>query len=350
MAKGNRRGLMLIIRRSFITGVLVTLALTVLSYDVNAGPAQNIKISHQFPGGTITEGDFRDRLCRKFAEEIEKRSNGALTGTVYPSSSLMKTNAQFSAVRKGALDMSLFPISYAGGEVPELNIGLMPGVVTSYDQGALWKNAEVGKLLSEVLYEKGVIIVCWVWQAGGVAGRSKSIVEPEDSKGLKVRGGSREMDMVLKAAGASVISLPSNEIYQAMQTGALDAAMTSSTSLISFRLEEIAKHLTTGRGKAYWFMLEPLIMSRQVFEKLPKDQQAMIMQVGAELEKFGMEAAKADDQAVGDLYQKRGAQVHDLSAETVKKWQDIARNTSWKDFAEKNETCARLIKLVEKTL
>jgi TRAP-type C4-dicarboxylate transport system substrate-binding protein len=97
-------------------------------------------------------------------------------------------------------------------------------------------------------------------------------------------------------------------------------------------------------------MLEPLIMSRQVFEKLPKDQQAMIMQVGAELEKFGMEAAKADDQAVGDLYQKRGAQVHDLSAETVKKWQDIARNTSWKDFAEKNETCARLIKLVEKTL
>jgi TRAP-type C4-dicarboxylate transport system substrate-binding protein len=340
---------MLIIRRSFITGVLVTLALTVLSYDVNAGPAQNIKISHQFPGGTITEGDFRDRLCRKFAEEIEKRSNGALTGTVYPSSSLMKTNAQFSAVRKGALDMSLFPISYAGGEVPELNIGLMPGVVTSYDQGALWKNAEVGKLLSEVLYEKGVIIVCWVWQAGGVAGRSKSIVEPEDSKGLKVRGGSREMDMVLKAAGASVISLPSNEIYQAMQTGALDAAMTSSTSLISFRLEEIAKHLTTGRGKAYWFMLEPLIMSRAVFEKLPKDQQAMIMQLGAELEKFGMESAKADDQAVGILYQKHGAQVHDLSAETVKEWQDIARGTAWKDFAAKNENCARLIKLVEKT-
>ena len=349
MTIGNRRKLMFITRRSFITGVLVTLALTILSYDVNAGPAQNLKISHQFPGGTITEGDFRDRLCRKFAEEIEKRSNGALTGTVYPGSSLMKTNAQFSAVRKGALDMSLYPISYAGGEVPELNIGLMPGVVTSYEQGALWKNAEVGKLLSEVLHEKGVIIVSWIWQAGGVAGRTKGIVEPEDSKGLKVRGGSREMDMVLKAAGASVISLPSNEIYQSMQTGALDAAMTSSTSLISFRLEEIAKHLTTGRGKAYWFMLEPLIMSREVFEKLPKDQQAMIMQVGAELEKFAMESAKADDQAVGELYQKHGAQVHDLSAETVKKWQDIARETAWKDFAAKNENCARLIKLVEKT-
>jgi TRAP-type C4-dicarboxylate transport system substrate-binding protein len=166
---------------------------------------------------------------------------------------------------------------------------------------------------------------------------------------MKVRGGSREMDMVLKAAGASVISLPSNEIYQAMQTGALDAAMTSSTSLISFRLEEVAKNLTTGRGKAYWFMLEPLIMSRAVFEKLPKDQQKIIMDVGAELEKFATDSAKADDQAVGELYQKHGAQVFDLSAETVKKWQDIARNTSWKDFAAKNENCAQLIKLVEKT-
>ncbi len=341
---------MSIFRRPLFIGVLVALATILLNFNVNAAPPQNLKISHQFPGGTITEGDFRDRLCRKFAEEIEKRTKGALTGTVYPGSSLMKVNAQFTAVRKGALDMSLFPISYAGGEVPELNIGLMPGVVTSYDQGAKWKNAEVGKLLSKVLYDKGVIMVSWIWQAGGVAGRGKPLVEPEDAKGMKVRGGSREMDMVLKAAGASVISLPSNEIYQAMQTGALDAAMTSSTSLISFRLEEVAKNLTTGRGKAYWFMLEPLIMSRIVFEKLPKNQQDIIMQVGAEMEKFATDAAKADDQAVGELYKKHGAQVFDLSAETVKKWQDIARQTSWKDFSEKNANCAQLIKLVEKTL
>ena len=84
-----------------------------------------LKISHQFPGGTQTEGDFRDRLCRKFAVEVEKRTAGALKASVYPGSSLMKTNAQFSSMRKGALDMSLVPLSYAGGEVAETNIGLM---------------------------------------------------------------------------------------------------------------------------------------------------------------------------------------------------------------------------------
>ena len=158
------------------------------------------------------------------------------------------------------------------------------------------------------------------------------------------------MDMVLKEAGASVLSLPSSEIYQSMQTGALDAAMTSSTSLISFRLEEISKHLTTGRGQAYWFMLEPLIMSRAVFEKLPKDQQTIIMSVGAELEKFALESAKADDQAVAAVYQKAGAKVYDLSAATVKKWQDIAKETAWKDYAKKNARCAKLIELSQQVV
>ncbi len=336
--------------RSLVIGVLAALPLALFGGNFKTAFAQELKISHQFPGGSITDGDFRDRLCRKFAAEVEKRTKGALKGTVYPGSSLMKTNAQFSAVSKGALDMSLFPVSYAGGEVPELNIGLMPGVVTSYEQGAAWKHAEVGKLFAEVLKEKGVIIVSWVWQAGGVAGRTKPIIEPEDSKGMKVRGGSREMDMVLKAAGASVLSLPSSEIYQSMQTGALDAAMTSSTSLISFRLEEISKHLTTGRGKAYWFMFEPLIMSRAIFEKLPMDQQATIMAVGAELEKFALEAAKADDQAVTAVYQKAGAKVYDLSDATVKKWQDIAKETAWKDYAKKNARCARLIELSQQVV
>jgi TRAP-type C4-dicarboxylate transport system substrate-binding protein len=336
--------------RGIIVGLLAVLPLAMPSHDVQAAPAQELKISHQFPGGTAAAGDFRDRLCRKFAVEVEKRTKGALKGTVYPGSSLMKTNAQFSAVSKGALEMSLFPISYAGGEVPEFNIALMPGVVTSYEQGVAWKHSEAGKLLSDILYEKGVVIVSWVWQAGGVASRAKPIVEPEDAKGLKVRGGSREMDMVLKAAGASVLSLPSNEIYQAVQTGALDAAMTSSTSLISFRLEEVAKHLTTGRGKAYWFMFEPLIISRQVFEKLPKDQQATIMAIGAELEKFGLESAKADDQTVARVYQKAGAKVYDLSEATVRKWQAIARDTAWKDYAKKNARCARLIQLAEQVV
>jgi TRAP-type C4-dicarboxylate transport system substrate-binding protein len=337
-------------RRTVLGGLSSLPALTLLGGRAEAADGVDLKISHQFPGGSLTEGDFRDRLCRMFAAELSKRTGGALGGTVYANSSLMKTNAQFSALRKGALDLSLVPLSYAGGEVPEVNIGLMPGVVTSYEQGSAWRKAEVGKVLSDLLADKGVLVVSWIWQAGGVACRGKPIVEPEDAAGQKVRGGSREMDMVLKAAGAAVMSLPSSEIYQAMQTGALDAALTSSTSLISFRLAEVSKSLATGRGKAYWFMFEPLLISRDIFQKLPREQQDLVMKVGGELEKFALDSARADDQAVAAEYTKAGAKTFDLSQATVQRWQTIARETAWKDYAGKSERCAQLLKLAEKAL
>ncbi|WP_407192769.1 TRAP transporter substrate-binding protein DctP [Bradyrhizobium sp. STM 3566] len=310
-----------------------------------ARAATALKISHQFPGGTATEGDFRDRLCRRFAAQIQERSKGAMTAEIYPGSSLMKTNAQVSAMRKGALDMSLIPISYAGGDLPELNIGLMPGLVTGYDEGLGWKNKPIGQEFSKFLAAKGLVIITWIWQAGGVASRARPLVEVGDAKGMKIRGGSREMDLVVQAAGASVLSLPSNELYAAMQTGACDAALTSSTSLTSFRLEELAKHLTTGRAKSYWFMLEPLVMSKAVFDRLSSEERDIIVSVGTELEAFGRAAAVEDDVRVAKVYQAAGATVHDLDDKTVQAWRELARNTAWKDYAGKNENCARLIKL-----
>ncbi|MGJ5071716.1 TRAP transporter substrate-binding protein [Bradyrhizobium sp. SZCCHNS3002] len=310
-----------------------------------AHAATTLKISHQFPGGTIDKGDFRDRLCRVFSEEVAKRSGGEIATEIYPNSSLIKTVAQFSAMRKGALDISLYPMPYAGGEVPETNIGLMPGLVTTYDQGMRWKNEPVGKTLSDFLADKGIMLLTWVWQAGGVASRSRPLVTPEDAKGMKVRGGSREMDMVLQTAGASVLSVPSNEIYTAMQTGACDAGITSSTSLISFRLEEVSKALTSGAKASYWFMLEPLMMSKASFDKLPKNQQDIILAVGAEMEAFGRKGAQDDDIEVAKVYEKAGAKVTELDVETVNKWRDIARDTAWKDYGGRSANCAKLLKL-----
>ena len=331
-------------RRHILASTLAAPAILRLGTGT-ARAATTLKISHQFPGGTIDKGDFRDRLCRVFAAELAKRTGGEITAEVYPNSSLIKTNAQFSAMRKGALDVSLYPLPYAGGELPETNIALMPGLVSTYDQGLSWKKNPVGKTLTDFLADKGIIILSWVWQAGGVASRSRPIVAPEDAKGLKVRGGSREMDMVLQTAGAAVLSVPSNELYAAMQTGACDAGITSSTSLISFRLEEVAKSLTSGAKASYWFMLEPLLMSKSIFDGLPKKHQDTILALGTELEAFGRKGAQEDDTEVAKVYAKAGAKVAELDSATVGKWRDIARDTAWKDYGAKTAVSAKLLKL-----
>ncbi|MCJ2048030.1 TRAP transporter substrate-binding protein DctP [Methylobacterium sp. J-078] len=336
---------MMLTRRALVAGGLAAPA--ILSLGSRARAATTLKLSHQFPGGTLEEGDFRDRMCRKFAMALAERSKGALEVQVYPGSSLMKTNAQFAAMRKGALDLSLYPSPYAGGEVPELNIGLMPALVSSYEQAIAWKKAPVGRKLTEILESKGIVLVSWVWQAGGVASRERPLYAPSDAKGLKVRGGSREMDLMMKQAGAATLSIPSSESYAAMQTGACDAVITSSTSLISFRLEELGKALTSGRERSYWFMLEPIMMSKLAFDRLPKDQQDLIMAIGAELEPFGQSGAKADDTKVEEIFAKAGAKVQNLDEKTLGQWRDIAKDTAWKDFAGKSAGCAELLKLAE---
>src|SRR5712671_3151235 len=187
-------------RRRLLAGAAAGIPLACVGSRAFAQTAGTLKISHQFPGAvSMDQGDFRDRLCKKFGADVEKRTNGTLKFEVYPNSSLMKVNTQFASLRRGALDLSLVPISYAGGEVPETNIGLMPALVPSYEVGAQWKTSEVGKLLTKTLDEKGIVVLSWIWQAGGVASRATPLVQPEDAKGLKVRGGSREMDMMLKA-------------------------------------------------------------------------------------------------------------------------------------------------------
>ena len=328
--------------------IALFLCTLVCGFEVSAA---TLKISHQWPGGSIDSGDFRDRLCRKFAAEIEKRSKGALTAKVYPGTSLMNVSAQFSSMRKGALDLTLLPISQAAdAEIPELSIGLMPGLVSSYEMGMAWKNAPIGRELSALLAEKDVIIVSWIWVAGGLVSRSQAVVEPGDAKGLKIRGGSREMDQALNFVGATAVSMPSNEIYASLKNGALDAALTSSTSLITFKLEEDARYLTSARDHSYWFMFQPLMISKTIFQALPKEQQELIMSVGGELEAFAVEAAKADDNQVVNLYLKAGAKVFDLSAQTVGRWREMARGSAWKEYAERGPRFAKLIQLADEVI
>jgi TRAP-type C4-dicarboxylate transport system substrate-binding protein len=331
----------MISRRAFVGGAAISLAApSVLRAQT---PARTLKISHQFQGGAIDQGDFRDRLCRKFAAAVEQRTGGELKFEIYPGSTLMKAMAQFPALRKGALDLSLCPLPYAGAEIPAMNLGLMPLLVTTYEQGAKWKDAPVGQSLSRIAEDKGAKFISWIWQGGALASRTASVKVPDDVKGMKIHGGSREMDLMLAAAGARVSSMPPNDIYASMQSGALDGALTSSTSLMSFQLEDFARALTTARGGSIWFMCEPLLMSKEVFESLTPAQQKAIAEAGEEMEWFATVEAKRDDEAVAKAYAAKGASVAEMTADDLAKWRAIAEESAWKDFASKSAEAAELL-------
>jgi TRAP-type C4-dicarboxylate transport system substrate-binding protein len=94
-------------------------------------------------------------------------------------------------------------------------------------------------------------------------------------------------------------------------------------------------------------MLEPLIMSKQIFDKLPKNQQDVIMGLAAELEQFGTKEAMADDAKVAEVYAKKGAKVVDMDDAIVERWREIARVTAWKDYSDRTALSAELLKLAD---
>src|SRR5947207_4920094 len=91
------QGSIMLTRRHIIASTLAAPA--ILRFVTGtAKAATTLKISHQFPGGTIDKGDFRDRLCRMFAAEVNKRSCGDIAAEINPNTSLIKPNAQYVVI------------------------------------------------------------------------------------------------------------------------------------------------------------------------------------------------------------------------------------------------------------
>jgi len=299
------------------------------------GPPLTIKISHQWPGGTIDKGDFRDRLCRLFAKKTEEKTGGALKFEIYPASALFKPVPQYDAMLRGALDMSVYPLDYAAGKIPQLSITLMPCIVKDHHQAMRWKDAPIGKEIEKLCEDNGMKIVTWAWCGGGMAGKSKPLIRPEDMKGVKIRAAGKMFERMLHDAGAGISSMPSTDIYFALQTGVLDACMTSSSSFESFRIYEQVKYYTSPRITTTWYMFEPLVISMVTWKKLSPAQQKIVMEVGKELEKFALDEAIRDDSEVTDLFKSKGVIVHDMTPDDFKAWTAVARNTAWKEYTEK---------------
>jgi TRAP-type C4-dicarboxylate transport system substrate-binding protein len=154
-------------------------------------------------------------------------------------------------------------------------------------------------------------------------------------------------ETMLQGAGASLASMPSSEIYTAMQTGVLDAANTSSESFVSYRLYEQVKCVTAPGEHAIWFMYEPLLMSKRGFDRLDEAQQKALLAAGKKAEAFGFEKAAASDQVMADTYAKAGVEVTSMSAEQAEAWHQLAKETAYKTFAEQVEGGEKLLNLAQ---
>ena len=319
--------------RGLAASLVAALALPAMAADVT------LRASHQFPGG---KNDVRDDMVQMIAKDV-KDANVGLNIQVYPGASLFKPKEQWNAMVNGQLDISLLPLDYASGKVPVFSATLMPGLIRSQERAKRINNSQFMKDIRAEIEKHNVIVLSDAWFAGGLASKDSCITKPADLKGMKVRAAGPTFAAMWQAAGASIVSPPSNEIYNAFQTGVINATDTSLGSFGSMRLYEVAKCLTAPGNNALWFMYEPILMSKKSFNKLDKKQQDAVIAAGKKAQAYYEGKADAMNEETLKAFRDHNSKVVTLSDDEYNLWIAEAKKTSYEKFAKSVPNGQKLI-------
>lgn len=316
-----------------------TAAAAALATFAFGAQAAELRVSHQW-----SEGDVRHKVAQIVADEVAAADVG-LELQIFPSQSLFKAREQYKPLSRGQVDMIVFPLSYAGGLRNAYNLTLMPGLVKNHDHAARLNDSEFMAEIEKILAEDDIMVLVHGYLAGGFAGKDKCITSPDDVQGLQTRAAGKAFEQMLAGAGASIASMSSAEIYNAMQTGVLDAANTSSSSFVSYRIYEQVACYTPASDFALWFMYQPMLMNKSVFEGLTEEQQAALLAGAEKAEAFYLEEAKAQDGASRETFAENGVEIAEMTQEEFDAWRAIAQDTAYKAFLEGSPDGQRLLDL-----
>jgi TRAP-type C4-dicarboxylate transport system substrate-binding protein len=217
--------------------------------------------------------------------------------------------------------------------VPAFSATLMPGLIRSQDRA---KRINGSQFMTDVRAEidrNGAIVLSDAWFAGGMAAKGHCILKPDDLKGMKFRAAGPTFAAMWETAGASIVSPPSNEIYNAFQTGVITGTDTSLGTFDSTRLYEVTDCLTAPGNNALWFMYEPLLMSKMSFGRLNKQQQDAIIKAGKDAQAyFEGKADEVNNEAIKDFIDHK-VKVVTLSDADYNTWLDLAKKSSYVKFS-----------------
>jgi TRAP-type C4-dicarboxylate transport system substrate-binding protein len=206
--------------------------------------------------------------------------------------------------------------------------------VRNHDRAAKLNNSPFMKDIKAQINKAGVVVLADAWLAGAVASKKGCIRKPDDIKGLKIRSAGPTFAQMWQAAGASIVSIPSNEVYNALQTGVADATDTSAGSFVSFRIYEQVKCITAPGDNALWFMYEPVLMSKKSFDKLNKKQQDALLKAGKKSEEYFQKASRGLDEKLVKVFKEHNVEVVNMTPDEYKAWLDVAQKSSYAEFAK----------------
>jgi TRAP-type C4-dicarboxylate transport system substrate-binding protein len=256
-----------------LTRIPLALALgaAALSGPVTALKAQELRLSTMVPPVHVI---YREILT-PWSAEVAKATNGAVKVTLYPSMQLGgKPPELFRQTVDGVVDLAFTLPGYTSPAFPRVGIIELPGLK---DDGIAATNM-MWDLLDPYLlpeFEGTKVIALWGAEDAGLMMRGKAIRSMDELKGLRMRSPSAAQAKQLQYMGAVPIAAPITEVYPGLERGTMDGAMVPFTTILDFRLGEVAKGFTIS-GPIFGRSVFLVAMNKKKFDSLSPDARAAI--------------------------------------------------------------------------
>lgn len=311
-------------KKRFLYGIgSVTLMLAfiiapfVIAWPVSAS-AQPIELNlnHLFPEVSW----FHKNAVVPWKNMVEQKSKGRLKINIYPSGALAKSGTMYDAAKAGTVDIALDAGPYYIGRFPMSEATQIPllGAKSSWVASRAWM--DLYDEFPELRKEYADVKLLWLFSQGpGQLHTRKPVRKMEEVKGLIVRAPGGIGD-IMKALGASPVSMPSSESYLALSKGTIDATVFPGEAIATYKLYEVTKYVTMSNLYVQWFFVA---MNKEKYNSLPKDLQKVIDEcsgtVGADI----VGKAWNDADKVGfELAKQKGVELIYLSPEEQKRWEN----------------------------
>jgi tripartite ATP-independent transporter DctP family solute receptor len=228
-----------------------------------------LRLGHEMP-----ESHPYHEGAKKFAEILGKKTNGEITIQIFPNGTLGKQAQLVDGLTMGTIDLSLTNSVVLEKYEPLMSVLVMPYVIRGWDHVYKVVDGEIGKELNAGLEKKGITVLAYHEIGLTNIHSIKPIEHPSDVKGIKLRvqPGPSYVE-VGKALGAVVATTAFSEVYTALQLGTIDAQVQSASNILQSKFYEVGKYYVVNE---LGFFLEPLSMSKMVFDRMtPEHQKAL---------------------------------------------------------------------------
>lgn len=259
-------------------------------------------------------------------EELSERTDGRLTGKVYPNSTLAGGNMTTATdmVQKGTIDILVCGAGMLDGYVPEMDLPAMAFLFDNNEaaDGTLNDDYVLG-YYRDKLSPNGFYLLGWMENAWAEITNSKRELTTDNFlNGLTMRvAGNQVLSAAYESAGATTVNIDLSELYTALQQGVCDGEENGLAGAITANnLYEVQKYILYCQ---YSYGAFSCCINQKLWESIPESDQQIIMDVFNEYAPQQIEANRNAMETSLQTCIDYGCEIHYITDEERAAWKEI---------------------------